>query len=275
MKYFKPFFLFVKKENKIFWNLGKSNTFLLHQPQNGVYSPYSQGSWPGSPNSQPSPQPNNYYGPGPGPVDGGGYNGGPTGPPPPHPGPPAPSAPGQNGGHGQQAGQDFYNNYQCNQYDFNYYNNYQYNYNIKSEYDIKPDIIGQHPPAAAQHHPQPPPGANPYYGGNGHVSPHNQHLMSGLPTGNLGNLMPMEQPGNWSNPKQMHQTNMNGKRGGPKDGHQPKITETFKNAKKPRTSNGPKRTNNRYVNRNPHHKNISYYTGVFEKCVFLYRRKNY
>ena len=249
--------------------MGKTNTFLHYQPQNGVYSPYSQGSWPGSPNSQPSPQPNNYYGPGPGPVDGGGYNGG-QAPPAPHPGPPpAPNAP--NGGHGQQAGQDFYNNYQCNQYDFNYYNNYQYNYNIKSEYDMKPDIIGQHgPPNAAQHHPQPPPGANPYYGGNGHVSPHNQHLMSGLPAqgptggGNLGNLMPMEQT-QWSNPK-MHQTNMNGKRA--KDGHQPKITDTFKNAKKPRTSNGPKRTNNRYVNRNPHHKNISYYTGVFEKCLY-------
>ena len=220
--------------------MGKTNTFLLHQPQNGVYSPYSQGSWPGSPNSQPSPQPNNYYGPGPGPVDGGGYNGG-QAPPAPHPGPPpAPTAP--------NGGQDFYNNYQCNQYDFNYYNNYQYNYNIKSEYDMKPDIIGQHgPPNAAQHHPQPPPGANPYYGGNGHVSPHNQHLMSGLPAqgptggGNLGNLMPMEQT-QWSNPK-MHQTNMNGKRA--KDGHQPKITDTFKNAKKPRTSNGPKRTNNR------------------------------
>ena len=213
-------------------------TLSLHQPQNGVYSPYSQGSWPGSPNSQPSPQPNNYYGPGPGPVDGGGYNGA----PPPHPGPPPVPAgqPGQNGGQGQ----DFYNNYQCNQYDFNYYNNYQYNYNIKSEYhDMKPDIIGQQP---AHHHPQPPPGANPYYGGNGHVSPHNQHLMSGMPptgTGipSHGNMMPMDHgQQNWANPKMMHQTN--GKR---KDGCQQKITDSFKTAKKPRTSNGPKRTNNR------------------------------
>ena len=203
-------------------------TYQQTGPQNGVYSPYSQGSWPGSPNSQPSPQPNNYYGPGPGPVDGGGNGYPPT---------------------GQNGGQDFYNNYQqCNQYDFNYYNNYQYNYNIKSEYDIKPEPVGGPGPGPPGPPPnsQVPPGANPYYGGNGHVSPHNQHLMSGMPptSGIPGQVQippGCQAEANWANQKLM-QTNMNGKRA--KDG-QSKITDSFKNAKKPRTSNGPKRTNNR------------------------------
>ena len=244
------------------------------QPQNGgCYNQYSsQQSWgTGSPpGSQPSPQ--YFRGPGPGPGDGppgGGNNNGNNGIHHNNGGDFGP----YNSNYPGDPGAGYYPPpQQCNQYD--QYN--QYNYNgqqwhpppgaspplygyggMKSEhYEMKPS-----PPTSSQgHHGMPPPqqqshpGAitHPYYqGGNGHISPHSPHLM-GMPQSPLHQQpspLGMD-PSGWPGPP--GPGNGPPMPGGAKKrlkpeshpGMQPKITDEFKAAKKPR-SNTSKRTTNR------------------------------
>ena len=141
--------------------------------QNG-YSQYTQQSWSGSSNgSQPSPQPHNaYYGPGPGPVDGGGGQSGPGGQQDycnNHP---------QQQSYSQQgANANYYQQPQFDQYNYGYDGGGQWQpqqpqhpppgsspplypqYGIKNEYDMKSHHPGAIPPPA-------------YYGGQQSPSPH-------------------------------------------------------------------------------------------------------
>ena len=239
------------------------------QPQNGgCYNQYTSQSWTteSPPGSQASPQ---YFAPGPGPGDGSGGN--------------SVNNSNHNGGDYASYNNQSYTppNYyppppqQCNQYD--QYNQYNYNGqqwhpppgaspplygygNIKSEhYEMKPSPPPMPPPQ--QSHPGAIP--HPYYqGGNGHVSPHSPHLMSMHPQ--QPQQSPQHQAAMGMHPADIPTSGWPGhlspipgsgpggggvsgkKRPGPKiESLQPKISDEFKPAKKPR-SNTSKRTTNRF-----------------------------
>lgn len=115
-------------------------------------------------------------------------------------------------------------------------------YGIKNEhYEMKPS-----PPGPLHHHH---PGAihHPYYGGNGHVSPHSPHLMG------MQQQQPPQQPMHLmhQDPRWAAAGSPGSKMGPPTNGKrpketQPKITEEFKAVKKPRASAAAKRANNRF-----------------------------